>query len=131
MGGLRCATTRGLVDGKYEPTIDGVPISGPTKGGAAPWLDLEPGTANADGQSWVVIEATPNEQGRLDDKSNVIIAHRNQNLSADDKLARFPVAMILRQGKQPSACVQNLFFNVQYQRVTLPTGEGPARHIFF
>lgn len=128
LGSNSVTISRGTVEGK-EPMLNGVPISG--AGGPQPVLVLDPSIATAAGESWIVLELVPNAQGRLDDQSNLTIAHRNQSLSADDQLGRQSVAMVLWQQRVAVRVVQVLEFNIaQYQRVTLPAGMGPARHLF-
>ena len=94
-------------------------------------LRLEPATANENGESWACISVSPNAEGRVDSAERVRMVHTNHPLSDDETNGLCPVALILWRGKAIAAVHELLFFNVRYQLVKLPAGQGPARHVFF
>jgi len=126
--GVGLRFTRGLVDG-FEPKIGAEPMSG-TLGKLPPILALSPSAVNAaTGESWAVLEATPNDKGVIDVNSKLVIIHGSApGGSTGGTVARTPVALIVWNGKTPVMVWPVLFFNLRYVRRT--SDNGPVQHFF-
>lgn len=131
LGGFFLRFNRGIVQGEQvrEPRIGGVPMSG-GPGVPQPALKLEPGKANANGESYAVLEVEPNEKGVLDGKSRVEIVHSTLTNSHGPKIGRQPIALILWKNKRPYRVLPIVHFNLRYERYVPPPGGGDVRHFF-
>jgi len=120
--------TRGLVDG-FEPKIHGGPMSG-TSGKLPPILELQAGTVNAaSNESWVVLEATPNDKGVIDKDSKLVLVHAAApGGSIGGTVARTPVALIVWNKKLPVMVWPIVFFNLRLKKITPQT--GPVQYFF-
>lgn len=135
LGGLRATLRRGTVrsiggDGVYEPKIKSggklVPMSG--EDGITPaYLDLDPGVANAAGESWIALEVEPNAGGELVKTSRVEIVHTNTPISHAIPLGRHPLVLILWKKRRPIRVIPITHFHLRYARIVDPVG---ARHFF-
>ena len=117
---------KGVVDG-FEPTINGIPISG-ISGALAPSLKLT-GVTSKTKESWAVLEVTPNARGVLDTESKIQIVH---SLAPGGMLAgvvgRQALALIVWNNGTPVMAWPLVFFNLHYVRQTSTT--EPTRHFF-
>ena len=119
--------TRGLVDG-FEPKIGSDPMSG-TLGKLPPILELAPSAINvATGESWALLQATPNAKGLIDEKSKLVIVHSSTPGGARGNVAATAVALIVWNGKKPVMVWPCVFFNLRYKQKTSTT--GPVQHFF-
>lgn len=117
----------GLVENR-QPTINDVPIGG--RNGLIPKLRLEPGIANADGESWVCVEVHPDADGLLPAESKIEIVHTRAPRSTDPDLGRGELCMILWRNRAPFRVLAIAMFNLRYERVLPPEGAGSVRHLF-
>lgn len=115
---------KGLVD-LYEPKIGELRISD-----ARALLKLDPMKVNKNGESFVLIEVEPNENGVLDEKSRIEIVQDADPDLHSETIGRQPVALIVFRGKTPIRAFPILFFNVRYERVEPAPGGGLVRHLF-
>lgn len=126
--GVGLRLSRGIVDG-FEPKIDGEPMSG-LDGQLPPILKLNAGEINAKtGESWAVLEVTPNDKGVLDKDSKIVIVHRaapGGNIGG--AVGAHPLALVIWKNKKPVMVWPVAFFNVRYVRRT-PTS-GQVQHFF-
>lgn len=126
--GGEVTVTKGLVEG-MEPAINKVPISGDAKH-SQPRLKLNPSDVNEKGESWVCVEVTPYEDGKLDAKSLIEVVHRRTPFRADEKVGRHPLALILWDAEKPRSVFAVTYFNLRYYRTTPAPGGGARRHFF-
>jgi hypothetical protein len=135
LGGGRLTLRPGTVgslggDGVYEPKIKVggalVPMSGDERHGV-PALVLEPGVANAAGESWAVLEVEPDSKGELVKKSRIEIVHTATPFSHTPTLGRHPLVQILWRNRRPFHVLAITHFNLRYVRKVDPIG---TRHFF-
>jgi hypothetical protein len=129
LSGDRIAFLRGVVDGRFEPKIGGVPMSGDATH-AQPTLKLSASVANEAGESWVCLEVEPNSEGRLDADSRIELIHTIDTVSTKLTVGRVEVAMILWRDGSPIKALPILQFNPRYERFVPAAGGGPVRHFF-
>jgi hypothetical protein len=110
--------TRGLINGQWEPVINGVKLSARTQ----PVLALKPELATDAGESWVCVEVEPDALGEITKDSRVEIVHRNQPRSLDPQIGCEALVQILWRGRTPLAAFELVHFNLRYTRV-LPAGK--------
>jgi hypothetical protein len=127
--------SKGIVFGSipHEPTINKVPISGDANN-PAPSLRLDPSVFNGQGwndATWACIEITPNADGSTDKKTMVEVVHRGEPTSANPKVGRQPLCMILWAANRPARILDIVYFNLRYYRTTPAPGHGIPRHFFF
>lgn len=124
-GGLRFRP--GRVEG-YEPTIEGVPISG-SGGKLPPLLGLKTKVYNGSQESWACVEVTPNVDGTVNEKSKIEVVHCKTPFLDRGLVGRFPLALIVWRGELPILVLPQVFFNLRYscQLGATPSGK---RHFF-
>lgn len=118
-----------------EPTIlsngQQLPMSG--KDGSVPTpLLLDTSVANANGESWAVLEVHPDGNGELQVDSLVQIIHSNSPVSHALTFGRCPIAQILWSQGQPIQALPIVHFNLRYLRALPAPGNtaGGPRHMF-
>jgi hypothetical protein len=117
---------RGYVEG-YLPLIGGKSLAG-AAGELPPTLKLKYAVANSKDESWAVLQATPNKDGRIDEKSKLEIVHASAPGGLEGGIARIAIAIILWRNKLPFFVDSICMFNFLYTQVK-PTS-GPVRHFF-
>jgi hypothetical protein len=125
LSGQWISLSLGLVENR-EPTIGGLPLSDPLAR-----LRLEPNQVNRNGESWVCVEATLNEEGVIATESRVEIVHRGEPRSLSKTVARAPLCLVLWRNQRPERVLAIVHFNLRYARVLPPPGGGAVRHLFF
>lgn len=113
---------KGVVE-NLEPTINGKPMSG-VNGVNPPILKLDPSQINAStGESWAVLEVTPNATGGLDATCAIQIVHSNNTTPAVGA-TKGRIALVCIQWKAgfPQFIWPAVFFNMSYTRTGSDAG---------
>ena len=123
--------SKGLViaDIAVEPCIGSVPISGDDKN-PQPTLKLDASLVDDLNQSWVCVEVTPNDKGKLDakpKKPQVVVVQRAWPNAATGAAGRVALAQLFRKNDRwqvwPIA-----FFHYRY--TTSQPAKGQRQHFF-
>ncbi len=114
-----------LAETAVEPRIQGVPISGDTAK-AAPVLELDAELINDLKESWVCLEVTPDEEGKLGEESSVVCVQRSTPFVTVGETGRTPLAALIREGTR-WAVWQIAHFHFRY---TTSTTDAGRRHFF-
>jgi hypothetical protein len=132
----------GLAAG-FEPVItEGgkeIPISGDAvKKLPQPTLRLASSVATEQLESWVCLEVTPAEDGKLADAKGAPLAgvkievvHRNAPTLTGKPTGRHPLALIVWSASGPARIWPITFFNLRYHRTSPAPGHGLAQHLFY
>ncbi len=136
MGNAGVRIARGLVDG-LEPRIGKVPISGEAgKNLPPPVLVLDRAVANARGESWICVEVTLTDEGKLAaeegglaEGAQLVAVHRGEPTLVG-KVGRHPLAQVVWGAKGPARIFQATSFNLRHARTQPAPGQGPMRHFF-
>jgi hypothetical protein len=134
LNGTSAEINPGLVNG-LEPLIDGIPMSGKDNG-ARPRLDLDDKLFDKTGRSWISIELTRTDSGKIDKlrivQTDIYLGQDGGTLEHKPRLVLEPIAM-LKRARTDKGGVGKLsqvrFFNVTGWRVNLKNPGGP-RHFF-
>lgn len=129
----------GLIN-EFEPLIGKRPISGRDKNGdmhpdGPPYLTLDIDEYDSEGRSWICIEVTVDDDGRIivdeDELPSVKIVQRSRLTSADDKVGLHAIALLYRPEKESlsyGTLHQIAYFD--YQHRVSRNEEGRFRHYF-
>lgn len=124
----------GLVNG-FEPLIDGIPMSGKDNG-PRPRLKLDDSLFDKTGRSWISIELTRTDAGKIDKlrivQTDIYLGQDGGTLEVKPRIALEPIAMLKRAPADRSGfgkLLQVRLFNVPAWRVRLDNPGGP-RHFF-
>ena len=112
-----------------EPVIGKVPIGGDTKN-PQPTLKLDVSLVDHLKQSWICLEVTPDNDGKLDEKmatSRVEVRQWGGPIKIDGPAGRTPLAMLLLVNNSWRV-LQIAMFHFRYE--TVQTSNGPRRHFF-
>jgi hypothetical protein len=116
----------------FIPLIGEKPMVDPETGVQAP-LPIDRSAVNDKGESWVMLEVTPNADGVLDPKSKIALIHTGDP-SPQHKLTlgRQPITMLIwpKGSPTPSKSIAIVRFHLRYQRVLPPPGGGAVKHFF-
>lgn len=127
-GGAGARVGKGLVIGNVsvEPVIGKAPIGGDGK--TPPVLKLNASLVNDRGESWVCVEVTPDDDGKLDGKkAKIEVVQRDHPIALTGKTGRTPLAMLLRKNDSWRV-FQIAMFHLRYE-TSLPA-KGPRTHFF-
>lgn len=123
--------SRGFVyagDDGVEPRIGSVPIGGDERHGA-PTLRLDAGIVNDRKESWVCVEVTPDEDGKLGEKAKVEVVQREHPSVPIGDTGRTPLALLLYESGDVPQVWQIAYFHFHY--ITTPAAEKKQRGHFF
>lgn len=116
-----------LANISVEPRIGSVPVSGDDTH-PQPTLTLDASLVDASNQSWVCVEVTPENTGRLDEKKpGVVVVQRAHPIVDTGETGRAPLAM-LRWKNKAWVVHEIAMFHLRYE--TMKTAEGVRRHYF-
>lgn len=122
--------SRGLIldaGSAVEPRIGDIPLGG-DKQHAAPTLQLDPARRNEQGESWVCVEVTPTEEGKLD-AEKVVVVQRAAPFIMAGETGRAPLALLLYEDDRAFPQIwQIAMFHYRYE--TVQPAEGKRRHFF-
>jgi hypothetical protein len=129
VGGAIARVSLGLIIGTTTiiPTIGGVALDAKPK---PPTLNLDASLVDDLKQSWICVEATPDENGLLGVKGKkwkVEIVQRDFPVVTSGPTGRAPLAMLFYKAKQPQL-FQIAMFNLRY--VTSLPAKGERQHFF-
>lgn len=134
-GGKGARIGKGYVLGEVavEPTIGGVPISGVPGQKPVPVLKLgraaAPDELNPSGETWVCIEVTPDEDGKIGTGgAKVEVVQRAQPFVTQGKTGRVPLALLVPRAYGAWEVHQIAHFHLRY--VTSKPAEGQRNHFF-
>jgi hypothetical protein len=131
----RARVGRGLIlcETAVEPLIGTVPIGGDKKS-PTPSLKLDPALVNERKESWVCVEVTPDQNGKVTDPegklltgAKVEVVQRSGPYVTTGRTGRAPLALISFVGKAPQA-YQIAMFHFRYETAQSPNGQ--RRHYF-
>lgn len=121
-----------LAEAGIEPTIEGVPLSG-TATEPVPTLALDDANISPTLESYVCVEVTPGEGGKVADGEGLVgaakveVVHRAEPYLTTGPTGRAPLALIFHGGVTPRV-VQIAMFHFRYE--TNQPADGPRRHFF-
>ena len=128
-GGSGARVGKGLVIGNVsvEPVIGKAPIGGDARS-PQPVLKLKTDLVNERNESWVCVEVTPDDDGKLDGKkAKVEVVQRDHPIALTGKTGRAPLAMLLRKNDVWQV-YQIAMFHFRYE--TNQPAKGPRTHFF-
>ena len=128
VSGNMARVSRGIVFANIglEPVIGKVPIGG-DKTKRQPSLELNPSRVDKLDQSWVCVEVTPDEDGKLDPKKPPVVVQRAEPMVLRGPTARFPLALLFYK-KGRAQVFQIAMFHLRYETV-LPA-DNARKHFF-
>lgn len=133
LGGSRLQFTPGMIM-SAALRVPGIKVGGRLvrlDAETAPALVLTPDKANADGESFAVIEVEPNDAGDITPESRVEIVHREVGgASLNPLIGRKAIALILWQERRPLRAIPLVHFHLEYERVDPTPGGGAVHHYF-
>ena len=130
--GNTARVSKGLVFGSsdsFEPSIGRVPIGGDDKN-PQPSLKLDPSLIDDLNQSWVVVQVTPDKNGKLDPKAanpQVVIAQHDHPFAMTGPIGCAPLALLFYKNSRWQV-FQIAFFHFLY--ITSQPAKGPRQHFF-
>ena len=128
--------SRGVIvaERAIEPRIGRVPIGG-TDSEPMPMLKLSITKSTAQKESWVCVEVTPTEEGKLTDEEGALlpgvvveVVQRDAPSVMAGKTGRAPLALLSYEDPGAPRVWQVAMFHFRYE--TVQAAEGPRRHYF-
>jgi hypothetical protein len=119
-----------LADIAVEPLIGSVPIGGDAKR-PQPTLKLSSSASNRLGESWICVEVTPDEEGKLDPegkRSKVEVVQRESPFVTLGATGRAPLALLVYKDERPQV-FQIAMFHLRYE-TSLNRETGERKHFF-
>jgi hypothetical protein len=116
--------SRGLVNG-VEPVAGG-PKSTARMSKTA--IRIDSSKANAAGESWLAVEVEAGELGIITKASRIEVIHTDDPNAFTPTVGRWPLTLIVWDGKRPSLVDQVTHWNLQYHRIQ--ESATFARHAF-